>query len=560
MHISLAPFTAKPSISLGQRSAWNTHQVGSFRVLSDCPGFFLSQLIVILYFRRFNSARRPSTASDDKDGGAQTRSSTSLVAASMPVGPTRKRSSLSGSSGSEGTLLAPTRPPHLRTSVSSDSMLSTTKHHTMAGTPTGPATISTSTALDPRGRGRIRFAPLPDPRRPRSHSTGRDIWFDDDSENHIHINTRDGIEVTPGSWSSSNSGAGGIGGGMMNGSSAQSNSLSMSLGDGLSGSSYKDDYSLSPSNSRQASHKRTSSTLSKLLQPLKLGRSKSRESDKLNSPDSDHGNNVNRLSLSTSPSTSLSQWMNGGESLTRSISTGAGSADIERQRKEEFRSSGVPLKKSSTQESSKSYSQKQPTRRILYPSVAQGGVRKRDIRRAPQVEEPEFVEWTNPSARNGLVKKDEDEDDGSGMAWLKKRRAEREKKAKEDAEVVAAATPTTASTGDAPVVSSGDSQQTEENRNIDSTSISVAANANQTDVNLVQSPTDFADQAQAQIDRQDANSSPEGNSDDSKSDDTIEQDESEKKDGQEENGKFSEDLFGALGVSNADLLIIHTNS
>jgi len=143
----------------------------------------------------------------------------------------------------------------------------------------------------------------------------------------------------------------------------------------------------------------------------------------------------------------LSQWLNGGESLSRSISTGAGSADIERQRKEEFRSSGIPLKKSSTQESNKSYAKKQPARRILYPSVAQGGIRKRDIRTAEKDKEPEFVEWTNPSARTGMnTTQQADDDDGSGMAWLKKRRAEREKKAKEEAELAAASAASTSTT------------------------------------------------------------------------------------------------------------------
>lgn len=273
------------------------------------------------------------------------------------------------------------------------------------------ATVST----DPRGRARIRFAPLPDPRRPRSHSTGRDIWFDDDSENHIHINTRDGTEASPSSWSS------------LNGSSAQSNTLSTSLSD-----NNMDEYSTSPGKS--ISHRRTSSTLSKLLQPLKLGRSKSRENDKPNSPDSDQSH---RLSLSTSPS--LSQWMNGGEPLARSISTGAGSAEIERQRREEFRSSGVPLKKSSTQESNGNNKGQTPQRRILYPSVAQGGTRRRNGPKGPKVVEPEFVEWTNPSARVGVSQAQaEEEDDGSGMAWIKKRRAERERKAKEEAEAAAA--------------------------------------------------------------------------------------------------------------------------
>lgn len=309
--------------------------------------------------------------------------------------------------------LAP-RPPHLRGSVSSDSVLKAS---------TTTSTSASTTETEERGRGRIRFAPLPDPRRPRSYSTGRDIWFDGDSENHVHINTRDMTEVTPSSWSSSGSGK--VGPGSMNGTSAQSNSLAMSLGDSLN-----DAYPLSPSISESKhAHKRTSSTLAKLLQPLKLGRAKSRESDKSHSPDSD--SNRLSLSLSASPSTSLAHWMNGGEPLSRSISTGAGSADIERQRKEEFKSSGVPLIKSSTTESIK---KQQPTRRILYPSVAQGGVRKRDIKILQPVKEPEFVEWTNPSARTGMNgAQQDDDDDGTGMAWLKKRRAERERKAKEEA-------------------------------------------------------------------------------------------------------------------------------
>lgn len=314
-----------------------------------------------------------------------------------------------------GTSNLASRPPHLRSSVSSDSMRPNSAAKPASSLSADNNEEAASSSTDTRGRGRIRFAPLPDPRRPRSHSTGRDIWFDDDSENHIHINTRDGTEASPSSWSS------------MNGSIAQSNSLSTSLGDNM-------EDSLSPGKS-PISHRRTSSTLSKLLQPLKLGRSKSRENDKQNSPDSDQ---ANRLSLSTSPS--LNHWMNGGEPLARSISTGAGSAEIERQRKEEFRSSGIPLKKSSTQESSE-LSRSLPQRRILYPSVAQGGKRRsRNGPNGPKVVEPEFVEWTNPSARVGVSKEQaEEEDDGSGMAWIKKRRAERERKAKEEAEAAAAA-------------------------------------------------------------------------------------------------------------------------
>jgi len=209
---------------------------------------------------------------------------------------------------------------------------------------------------------------------------------------------------------------------------------------------------VSPGKLSHLSHRRTSSTLSKFLQPLKLGRSKSRESDKANnSPDSDSFSHSHSLSLSTSPSTSLSQWLNGGESLARSISGGAGASDIERKRKEEFRSSGVPLKKSNTQESQ---APSQPHRRILYPSVAQGGVRRRDRQHQEQrqaAEEPVFIEWSNPSAVKSRAamngnNNDEDEDDGSGMAWLKKRRAERERKAREEAEASAVTSTVPAST------------------------------------------------------------------------------------------------------------------
>jgi hypothetical protein len=309
----------------------------------------------------------------------------------------------------------------------------TTASTTAAGSSSEPLSSSVGTT----SRGRIRFAPLPDPRRPRSHSTGRDIWFDDDSENHVHINVRNGTtQVSPDTW------AGGP-------STSSSNTGDLDRHedtDTISG--------VSPGKLSHLSHRRTSSTLSKFLQPLKLGRSKSRESDKANnSPDSDSFSHSHSLSLSTSPSTSLSQWLNGGESLARSISGGAGASDIERKRKEEFRSSGVPLKKSNTQESQAPSSQ--PHRRILYPSVAQGGIRRRDRQHQEQrqaAEEPVFIEWSNPSAVKSRAamkgnNNDEDEDDdGSGMAWLKKRRAERERKAREEAEASAVISTVPAST------------------------------------------------------------------------------------------------------------------
>lgn len=333
--------------------------------------------------------------------------------------------------------------PHLRNSISADSVknftlvdplatnAATTSSTRPGGVPPGSSNGGGSSGskngasgvivASPSG-GRIRFAPLPDPRS-RRYSTGRDVWYDEDSENHVHLKGRDGFQATPGSWEAGDS--------LSNGASMQSESLAMSLGStGESSSYYRDEQNFLPVGSGK-SHKRSSSTLSKLLQPLKLGRSKSRDNN--SQPLSPDGSLINSPPNS---SFALAQWLNGGEPLSRSISSGAGSIDLDRQRREEFRSSGVPLKKSFSQEV-----QGAPVRRVAYPSVAQGGTRRRDAMRqgptGPKIEEPEFVEWSNPSLGGSATN---DEDDGSGMAWLKKRRAEKERKAKEEAHMKADST------------------------------------------------------------------------------------------------------------------------
>ena len=102
----------------------------------------------------------------------------------------------------------------------------------------------------------------------------------------------------------------------------------------------------------------------------------------------------------------------------------------ERQRIDDLRPTGAPLSKSLSTDAADSV----PRPRKAYPSVAQGGNRRRAPRYAKKAEEPEFVEWSHSS---GLIGAAAEEDDGSGVAWLKKRREERARKAKEDAEAAA---------------------------------------------------------------------------------------------------------------------------
>jgi hypothetical protein len=165
----------------------------------------------------------------------------------------------------------------------------------------------------------------------------------------------------------------------------------------------------------------------KLFQGLKFGRSKSKD---LRRSSSMANQSLSSFSLGSTPDQSLS----GGEPLSRRISTGGMSiqTEAERQRSQEYKGTSVPMRKSNTSESLV----ERP--RIIYPSVAQGGISKQNIRRlkAEATPEPEFQEWGNPSG-NRVSTSAEDEDDGSGLAWLKKRKRERElreKAAKEAAE------------------------------------------------------------------------------------------------------------------------------
>ena len=301
------------------------------------------------------------------------------------------------------------------------------------------------------GSRKIRFAPLPDPRRPRRYSTGRDIWLDEDPDN-VHINSRGGVEARTDEWGTpgaAESSAGGLAGGdslslypspmSIPGSSSQgyagSEDSGMSPSSGLFGSFSS---TTSAGNAGGSSHKRGASTgsslTSKLLNPLKLGRSsKDKELKRTTSLES-NGGGAGSLSTSAPVSPALASWLSGSsEPLGRRISTGVvgDQPSRERARAEESRPTGIPMRLSTTQESD-GPGAGMPRPRKAYPSVAQGGRgRRRQIRTSAQSAEPVFREWTNPTLGSSS---NADEEDGSGMAWLKKRRAEREAKEKEEKE------------------------------------------------------------------------------------------------------------------------------
>lgn len=278
------------------------------------------------------------------------------------------------------------------------------------------------------GSMRIRFAPLPDPRRPRRYSTGRDIWLE--GEEHLHLKGE--VEADPDSWNEPLPGVDKLLGSFSPALEAPGSAISetfstnsLSPGIGTSASS-----TLSIGRKGHKKSESISSLTSKLLNSLGIGRRKSGE------------RSLDRTSSieSSTSARNISAWMSGGEPLSRRISTGGISSgfDSEQRGAAEFETMGVPMRRT------KSTDKDQPARRA-YPSVAQGGQRRqRETSANSTVEEPAFQEWTNPTAGNSITGSGTtqvEEDDGSGMAWLRKRRLEREQKAREEAKIIASAGP-----------------------------------------------------------------------------------------------------------------------
>ena len=264
---------------------------------------------------------------------------------------------------------------------------------------------------------KIRFAPLPDAQRPRRYSTGRDVWL----KEHEHLSLARPASYLE-SWDS-----GELRGGLLSASftkSADASFPATSPGSSLPHFSFSaDDGGLpipheaaSPSGNHRRSTSLASST-GKLFQSLGFGRSKNRDIDDVSGPMQDASPSPNFSSIPSSSS------MTGSEGLRRIHSEAAnGATSLEQERAKYFGMSSVSMQEAQTQQYDRP--------RMLYPSVAQGGVRKQDVKKWPMeaTQEPEFVEWSNPTSSNPS----EPDDDGSGMAWLKKRRKEREVREKEE--------------------------------------------------------------------------------------------------------------------------------
>ncbi len=166
----------------------------------------------------------------------------------------------------------------------------------------------------------------------------------------------------------------------------------------------------------------------KLLKPLTfgLGRKKSKRSPSADSRAS--GLSLSRTSSMESDAGKI------GHDLSRVSSTASSNGGVP------FKSSGVPLRKSSTWEPGE---KRKP--RPVYPSVAQ---KSRNPNRASisvvrsDPNAPAFNEWgTGPSVGSvgqaPTTDGEDGDDDGSGMAWIRKRRLQREAEAKAKAEAEA---------------------------------------------------------------------------------------------------------------------------
>lgn len=275
---------------------------------------------------------------------------------------------------------------------------------------------------------KIRFAPLPDPKRARSYSTGRDVWLDPNDPTSQRVTTRDDSleRRTTGEPMS-----------RVRSAPTTSGSRPQETVDGFytgpllqpGGVSRTESHTggFSPGSLPSSAHTRSGSTSSsfsrKFLAPLVgLG-------------GSSRGSNATDESDDTSPIRrgNSGSSFNSDALLTPGSDSGASGF-------------GAALAPSTSP-------------RVSYPSVAQrSGGRRRAQPSSASKNEPVFQEWDfggksssahfnssvvgrgGASFRGGSAPDHdaEDDDDGSGMAWLKRRKAERERKAKEEAEAAAA--------------------------------------------------------------------------------------------------------------------------
>ncbi|BGP14065.1 hypothetical protein JCM10213_002360 [Rhodosporidiobolus nylandii] len=345
----------------------------------------------------------------------------------------------------------------------------------------------------------IRFAPLPEIR-PRSYSTGRNVWLEDaefdgvdeeggDPAQRHWVRRDDADEFAVedeeeeddrrsgskwGNWTE----VWGLSPSTSRRSDDDAVSVASSAG-GADGGGYALERTTSGSSSLNGASAAStggltaSSSSKKLLKAFGLGalaksssssasKAAKRASLALPPPSASSGNGEHDLSRTSSADSSQTQ--STGAALSRRSSIDASSAASRPKG-----STGIPMRKASTWEAGDSAAvgrtaagapvyyaspARSSRKRAMYPPVAQRSrnpVRSLSaVRAAVQVEEPKFEEWggiagsaVGGGARAGnggrmqAVPQDE-EDDGSGLAWLKKRRAEREKREREAAEKAAA--------------------------------------------------------------------------------------------------------------------------
>ncbi|GAA5824693.1 hypothetical protein JCM3770_000089 [Rhodotorula araucariae] len=300
----------------------------------------------------------------------------------------------------------------------------------------------------------IRFAPLPEIR-PRSYSTGRNLWIvdDEDAEGDAHRTrlVRVGSDIDPdgdddgafdfaidddgaderggkwGSWSET------LAGGMWGLSPSTSRRSNVSATAGADDDGFSVSSSVVSAGDGPAGGVATGGS-SKLLKAFGLGRSRGTRKKRVGT-----GADAGGAGAGVSADDALSRTSSVDSEISRrsSVEVAAASPFARPQG-----STGIPLRKASTWEvgdapAARSQSgapvyyaspARTARRRANYPPVAQrsrhaGGSRGRGPP-VVQVEEPKFSEWGagGVGGRGAAA----DEDDGSGMAWLKKRRLERE--------------------------------------------------------------------------------------------------------------------------------------
>lgn len=312
------------------------------------------------------------------------------------------------------------------------------------------------------GNRKIRFAPLPEAR-PRSYSTGRNIWLDAEDMSD-GLRQREENEDGPRRWmfrrdhqdnfrDESPFGAG---------ESAIDDEDDDDAPEeeegplrGLFGS-WKSDNSFGRSGSSTGNNNKENeeSYTSKLLRPLAFGLAKKKNKKRPSSSDGNpsslpsHGEG-SFLSRMESTDSELSRVSSGGghsirssSSISRSASSAVGGGG----------NTGIPMRKTRTWESGDTNG---GSRRANYPPVAQRSKSRgrpstaSGAKLSISAPDPSFVEWgftrggvgsvgaqSSPLERSvgSTGKRAEDDEDGSGMAWVKRRREEKEAAKKREAE------------------------------------------------------------------------------------------------------------------------------